>query len=51
MFSCEYCKIFKNTYYEEHMWMAAPQGRRYTHYGMKIHTNDCVKEKRNDIES
>ena len=23
VFSCEYCKIFKNTYFEEHLWMAA----------------------------
>ena len=23
MFSCEYCEIFKNTYFEEHLRMAA----------------------------
>ena len=23
VFSCEICKIFKNTYFEEHRWMAA----------------------------
>ena len=23
VFSCEYCKIFKNTYFEEHLQMAA----------------------------
>ena len=22
MFSSEYCQIFKNTYFEEHLWMA-----------------------------
>ena len=22
-FSCEYCKIFKNTYFEKHMWTAS----------------------------
>ena len=22
MLSCEYCEIFKNTYFEEHLWMA-----------------------------
>ena len=51
MFSCEYCGIFKNIYYEKHLRTAAPQGRKYTHYGMKIYRNDCVKEKRNGIES
>ena len=25
VFSCEYCKIFKNTYFEEHPWMAASE--------------------------
>ena len=24
MFFCEYCEIFKNTYFEEHLWAAAP---------------------------
>ena len=23
MFSCEYCEIFKSTYFEEHLWTAA----------------------------
>ena len=23
LFSCEYCKIFKNTYFEKHLRMAA----------------------------
>ena len=23
VFSCKYYKIFKNTYFEEHLWMAA----------------------------
>ena len=23
VFSCEICEIFKNTYFEEHLWMAA----------------------------
>ena len=23
VFSCEYCEIFKNTYFEEHLWTAA----------------------------
>ena len=25
VFSCECCKIFKNTYFEEHLWMAASE--------------------------
>ena len=25
--SCEYCESFKNTYFEEHMWTAAPKLR------------------------
>ena len=23
MFSCEFCKIFKNTFFTEHLWMTA----------------------------
>ena len=26
LFSCEYCEIFKNTYFEEHLQMAASRG-------------------------
>ena len=26
MFSCEICEIFKNTYFVEHLWMAASDG-------------------------
>ena len=25
MFSCEYWKIFKNTYFEEHLWTASSE--------------------------
>ena len=25
MFSCEYCKIFKNTYFEKDLWTAASE--------------------------
>ena len=28
-FSCEYCEIFKNTYFEEHLQMTASGGNLY----------------------
>ena len=28
MFSCEYCEIFKNTYFEEHLRTAAPDNNK-----------------------
>ena len=31
VFSCEYCKIFKNTYFEEHLGTAASWKRVYKH--------------------
>ena len=29
-FSCEYCEIFKNTYFEKHLWTAASVSKRFS---------------------
>ena len=29
VFSCEFCKIFKNTYFTEHLWMTASEAKAY----------------------
>ena len=31
MFSCEFCKIFKNIYFEEHLWTTASGSRLENH--------------------
>ena len=30
VFSCEYCEIFQNTYFEEHMWTDTSEGNKKT---------------------
>ena len=30
VFSCEYCKIFKNTYFEKHLWTAASENQDFS---------------------
>ena len=30
VFSCEYCKIFKNNYFEKHLWTAASQNQNFS---------------------
>ena len=35
MFSYEYCKIFKNTYFEEHLRMAASELSQFIKKGLK----------------
>ena len=30
VFSCEYCKIFKNTYFEKHLWTAAFENQDFS---------------------
>ena len=32
VFSYEYCKIFKTTYFEKHLWMAASENRHLNDY-------------------
>ena len=27
VFSCEFCEIFKNTFFTEHLWVTASDGR------------------------
>ena len=51
MFSFEYCKIFKNTYFEEHLWTAAsanfPFGNlcNKTYFHIILNMVQGVKEK------
>ena len=48
MFSCEFCKIFRNTFFREQLWVIAPISRNdlfelkscakvYTHFFYKKH--------------
>ena len=30
VFSCEYCEIFKNTYFEKHLWTAASENQDFS---------------------
>ena len=30
VFSCEYCEIFKNTYFEKHLWTAASENQGFS---------------------
>ena len=46
MFSCEYCKVFKNTYFEKHLQMAASASVLSSHfipiYNLNLWMNSCL---------
>ena len=42
MFSNEYYKIFKNTYFEEHLWAAASKHYPFSPFCILITFNKCM---------
>ena len=35
VFFCEFCEIYKGTFFREHLWATASEGRKYT----SVHCN------------
>ena len=51
MFSCEFCEIFKNTFFLEHLWMAASETGTENSLGNSAQGEKCsaLNEKLNII--
>ena len=49
IFSCEYCEIFKNTYFEEHLRTTASYFMKNNFYFMKTKSNSSKKKKSMEV--